>query len=38
MKRKQFIHSSGAALLGTLLLRNSSLDRFAMQPKEARMV
>jgi len=35
MKRKQFIHSSGAAFLGTLLLRNSSLDRFAMRPKEA---
>jgi sugar phosphate isomerase/epimerase len=37
MKRKQFIHSSGAALLGTLLLRNSSNDRFAMRPKEAAM-
>ena len=34
MKRKQFIHSSGAALLGAMLLRNSSLDRFATQVKE----
>ena len=35
MKRKQFIHSSGAALLGTLFLRNSSLDQFSLRPKEA---
>ena len=35
MKRKQFIHSSGAALLGTLLFRNSSLDQFTTRFKES---
>jgi len=37
MKRKQFINSSGAALLGAMLLRNSSLNRFATQVKEPAM-
>ena len=35
MKRKQFIHSSGAALLVTLFLRNSSLAQFATRFKES---
>ena len=36
MKRKQFIQTSGAALLGTLLLRNKT-DLFATLPKEQAM-
>src|ERR1700752_4390843 len=34
MKRKHFIQSTGAALLGALLLRKGSLDMFAPKPKD----
>jgi len=37
MKRKHFIQSSGAALLGSLLLRKGSFDMFAPKPKDIEM-
>lgn len=37
MKRKQFIQTSGAALFGTVLLRNSSIDVFAARLKNEEM-
>jgi sugar phosphate isomerase/epimerase len=37
MKRKQFIQTSGAALLGSMLLRNNALASFTNFPKEKTM-
>ena len=34
MKRKNFIQTSGAALLGSLLLRNKALASLAYPPKD----
>ena len=34
MKRKQFIQTSGAALFGTMLFRNNSIDLFGTSPKD----
>lgn len=37
MKRKQFIQSTGAAMLGTLLLKKNSFDVFTGMPKELKV-
>lgn len=37
MKRKQFIQSTGAAMLGTLLLKKNSFDLFIDRPKDLKI-